>query len=56
MGVGSVTPPCVAQRVWAMPRMPARPSSSAAFSISETRPIRRTRWMPLFRTAIPAES
>jgi hypothetical protein len=54
--LGSVTPPWVAQRVCAMPMMPLRFSERAAFSISTTRPTRRTRRMPPSSTAMPAES
>jgi hypothetical protein len=52
----SVTPPWVAHRVCPMPTIPFRFSERAAFSISDTRPTRRTRRMPPSSTAMPAES
>ena len=49
--------PCVAQRVWPMPHVPARPSGSTRRASPLTLPLQcTTSSLPPCSTAIPAES
>lgn len=55
--LASVTPPCVAQRVWPMPNVPLSGTLAVSFSSFATRPIFFTTLKtPLWTVARPVES